>query len=336
MKCCSEFEVFAWVLHWCTLGRAYSKPLLGATMAPNLVPWVFQKIFSLEMVKNDICLEAKGPRVNMRKTKIVVSGVDLQTLKDSGVCRKVAGSYSIYCTGCLHWVHKKCSCIIGGLKPNPDYCCIRCKEYIDGSLITNGYLCKIKNWKLLIHFVVIGAGGSCDLTVITSVRSAWGKFLELLPILTCALSCTTRGQTYSTYIHPVLLCASECWAPSVNGMLKLECNDCAMVRWICNVRLKDHISSDSLLEKLGINNIQTLLQYSWLHCFVHIARNDGCVNSITALEVDGHPGRGSPRKTWRDAINDDCKNWKLTRVEPANNWMEKEIQQTWGHAMQSK
>ena len=28
-----------------------------------------------------------------------------------------------------------------------------------------------------------------------------------------------------------------------------------MVRWICNVCLKDRISSDSLLEKLGINNI---------------------------------------------------------------------------------
>ena len=38
--------------------RAYSGPLLGTTIAPNLVPWVLKKIFSLEMVKNDICLEA--------------------------------------------------------------------------------------------------------------------------------------------------------------------------------------------------------------------------------------------------------------------------------------
>ena len=37
--------------------RAYSRPLLGATVAPNLVPRVFSKIFSLEMVKNNICLE---------------------------------------------------------------------------------------------------------------------------------------------------------------------------------------------------------------------------------------------------------------------------------------
>ena len=34
--------------------RAYSRILLGATIAPNLVPWVLRKIFSLEMTKNEL------------------------------------------------------------------------------------------------------------------------------------------------------------------------------------------------------------------------------------------------------------------------------------------
>ena len=110
---------------------------------------------------------------------------------------------------------------------------------------------------------MIGAGGGCDLSIIMRVRSAWGKFWELLPILTShALLYTTHGQIYSTYICPVLLYASECWAPSVNDLLKLERNDGAMVWWICIVHLKDHISSDSLQEKLAINNIQILLRYN--------------------------------------------------------------------------
>ena len=71
-------------------------------------------------------MEAKGLTVNMRKTNTMVSGVDLQTLKDSGkypcsVCGKGVDSTSIYCTGCLHWVHKKCSGVIGRLNLNPDY-----------------------------------------------------------------------------------------------------------------------------------------------------------------------------------------------------------------------
>ena len=127
----------------------------------------------------------------------------------------------------------------------------------------------------------IGAEGGCDLSVITRIRSAWGKFQELLPILTSRdLSYITLGQIYSTYICTVLLYASECWSPNVNDLLKLQRNDRAMIRWTCNVRLKDYISSDSLLRKLGLNNIQTLLRYNRLRWFGHVVRNDGCINSI--------------------------------------------------------
>ena len=163
----------------------------------------------------------------------------------------------------------------------------------------------------------IGAGGGCDLSVITRIRSAWGKFRELLPILTSrALSYITRGQIYSTYIRTVLWYASECWAPNVNDLLKLQHNDRAMNRWTCNVRLKDHISSDSLLRKLGINNIQTILRYNRLRWFGHVVKNDCCINSIT--EVVGQRGRGRPKKTWKDTINNDLRHWKLSRADPAN------------------
>ena len=47
----SKFSLLHGIYFW-----AYSKPLSGATIAPNLVSWVLRKIFSLEMVKNDICL----------------------------------------------------------------------------------------------------------------------------------------------------------------------------------------------------------------------------------------------------------------------------------------
>ena len=90
------------------------------------------------------------------------------------------------------------------------------------------------------------------------------------------------------------------------------------------MRLKDHISSDSL-RKLGINNIQTLLQYNRLRWFGHVVRNDGCINSITEFEVDGQRGRGRPKKTWKDTINNDLRHWKLSRADPANRmeWRKK-------------
>ena len=50
-----EHYSFALKSHIClivhTLRRPYSKPLLGATIEPNLVPWILQNMFSLEMVR---------------------------------------------------------------------------------------------------------------------------------------------------------------------------------------------------------------------------------------------------------------------------------------------
>ena len=109
----------------------------------------------------------------------------------------------------------------------------------------------------------------------------------------------------------------------VCGKNTLLC-DRAMIRWTCNVRSKDHISSDSLLRKLGINNIQTLLRYNRLRWFGHVGRNDGCINSITEFEVVGQRGRGRQKKTWKDMINN-LRHWKLSRADPANRmeWRKK-------------
>ena len=107
-------------------------------------------------------MEAKGLRVNMGKTKIMVSGVNLQTLKDScSVCRKGVGSNSIYCAGCSHWVHKKCSGVIGSLKSNPDYRCSRCKgtaRPIDGRPHNELLLMQDKKLDVVDSFCYLGYG----------------------------------------------------------------------------------------------------------------------------------------------------------------------------------
>ena len=71
-------------------------------------------------------VEKKGLRVNMGKTKIMESGINLDVLKKSGkypcgVCQSGVGSCNaIFCGGCKHWAHKKCSGIKGPLRPDPE------------------------------------------------------------------------------------------------------------------------------------------------------------------------------------------------------------------------
>jgi len=59
-------------------------------------------------------VESKGMRVNMNKTKVIISG-ECQKLRQKvvrwpcGVCSKGVGRNSLQCTSCQKWVHKKCS-----------------------------------------------------------------------------------------------------------------------------------------------------------------------------------------------------------------------------------
>ena len=49
--------------------------------------------------------------------------------------------------------------------------------------------------------------------------------------------------------------AAETWAMKADTLNCLRCNSRAMIRCICNVKAKDEVSSDSLLTKLGIQDL---------------------------------------------------------------------------------
>ena len=65
-------------------------------------------------------VKSKGMRVNMNKTKVMISG-ERQMVRQKDVrwlcrvCSKGVGSNSIQCTSCQKWVHKKCSGIKGSM-----------------------------------------------------------------------------------------------------------------------------------------------------------------------------------------------------------------------------
>ena len=49
---------------------------------------------------------------------------------------------------------------------------------------------------------MLSGGGGCESTINPRAWTAWGKFRELLPILTCkSLSLKTRGMVYTMYVR---------------------------------------------------------------------------------------------------------------------------------------
>ena len=150
-------------------------------------------------------MESKGLHVNMQKTKVMISSANLYTLKDSGehpcgVCRKGISVNSILCTGCSHWIHKKCSDIHGRLTTNPSFKCSRClgtahpidDRPIDYVAVDGQQLAVVDSFCYLGDN--ISADGGCEAATVTRIRAMWGKFRKLLPILgSKSLSLRTRG-----------------------------------------------------------------------------------------------------------------------------------------------
>ena len=204
-------------------------------------------------------MEKKGLRVNAGKTKVMICGTGLDLLQSSGeypcaVCRTGVGNNSIYCNGCKLWVHKKCSGL-QRLKPNPDYRWARCvgnARPIDGRPQSEVQVGPDK-LEVVASFCYLGdmlsAGGGCEMAVTTRVKTAWKKFRELLPVLTCRhLSYKTSGHVYSSCVRSAMLHASEIYLTKTN-LQRLQPNDRAMIRQIYNIKPEDvaRVRSSELL-----------------------------------------------------------------------------------------
>ena len=100
---------------------------------------------------------------------------------------------------------------------------------------------------------MLSAGGGCEITVTTRLKSAWKKFRELLPVLTSRhLSYVTHSHVYSSCVLSAMLHASETWPLTKMNLQCLQCNDRAMIRQICSIKPEDvaTVRSSELLAKL--------------------------------------------------------------------------------------
>ena len=166
---------------------------------------------------------------------------------------------------------------------------------------------------------ILSAGGGCELAAITRCKCAWGKFRQLLPLLTNRhLPLLTRGKVYSSCVRSVMLHAAETWAMKVDTLNHLRRNDRAMIRWICNVRAKDEVSSDSLLTKLGIQDLDVVLRTSRMRWFGHVEHSTGWIAEVRKLHVVAQKRSGRPRKLWDEVLENDRKKLGMDSADSQN------------------
>ena len=86
-----------------------------------------------------------------------------------------------------------------------------------------------------------------------------------------------------------------------------------MIRWMCNVSLKDGRSSDKLRDRLGISDITQMLRRNRVRWFGHVTRIDvGKPESACRhVVVEGKREQGRAKKTCSQLVSNDLRRMKL-------------------------
>ena len=115
-----------------------------------------------------------------------------------------------------------------------------------------------------------------------------------------------------------MLHASEIWPLTKPSLQRLQPNDRAMIRQICNIKPQDtaNIRSTELLARLGIENLDLILKERRLSWYGHVERSNGAVKTAFDIQIVGKLGTWRSKMTWKQLTERDCREWKLSAIDP--------------------
>ena len=97
-----------------------------------------------------------------------------------------------------------------------------------------------------------------------------------------------------------MLHGSEIWPVRKEIEVAFQRAEMRIVRWMCNVKVKDRVQSKELRERLGIDDIILILQQSRLRWYRHVLRKEDIdwAKKCMEYEVEGARSTGRPKRTW--------------------------------------
>ena len=115
-----------------------------------------------------------------------------------------------------------------------------------------------------------------------------------------------------------MLHTSETWPLTKTNLQRLQHNDRAMIRQICSIKPEDvaTVGSSELLAKLELEDLDLILRERRLCWFEHVELFSGAIRTACDIQIDGRRGAGRPKLTWKKLTERDCREWKLTTVDP--------------------
>src|SRR5580693_3975448 len=96
-----------------------------------------------------------------------------------------------------------------------------------------------------------------------------------------------------------MIYGSETWALRVEYTQRLMTTEAGMMRRMCGVSIRKYLSNEEPRGRLGIDCVSEAVRRGRLRWFGHVERKGEWVRKcMEDLKVEGHAGRGRPRRTW--------------------------------------
>ena len=103
--------------------------------------------------------------------------------------------------------------------------------------------------------------GGCEQATSARTRAAWGKFCELLPLLTSTtISLARHAKLHDSCVRGTLPHASECWPLQREKVQCLLCNERAMLCWMLKIKAKDNVSLSTMYGRLNLAPLESKLR----------------------------------------------------------------------------
>ena len=191
--------------------------------------------------------ESKGLRVNLGKTKLMMSEMEKETFDSKidpcGVCETRVMSNSVLCTACGKWVHVRCTDKKKvAVYLNKNFVCKKCRSVGKNFKRSDEKLCD--GVETVSKFTYLGdrlnATGGCETAVTTRSRIGRIKFRECSEILIGRrFSLKMKGKIYKSCVRSVMRYGSEAWCLREKEMAILRRTERTIIRAMCGVKLLD-------------------------------------------------------------------------------------------------
>ena len=147
------------------------------------------------MLHGKNCMESKGLRANLAKTKVMISDISQGPTFTSGkhsyevFCKDISFN-SIFCSDSAHWMHRWCSRLSSSLGNVVNFKCRTCLNPFvthdeDIKVVHDNVDYEVVDQSCYLgNMVSVGGMAKASTMPMPCVRSGWKKIRELLPLLT--------------------------------------------------------------------------------------------------------------------------------------------------------